>query len=71
MKPAHLIAGPVVDCIANGRDPTLDELFQVAERIWRDAKGERSAFSWGQLPTDSAERVLSLRAAQAALRGTD
>lgn len=71
MKPAHLIAGPVVDCIASGRDPTGDELFQVAERIWTDATGERSASAWEQLPPDSAERLLSLRAAQVALRGTE
>ncbi len=45
MKPSNLIAGPVVECIADGRDPTIRELFHVAERIWTDIRTTRSAFS--------------------------
>ena len=70
MKPPHLIDAAVIDCIANDRDPTVAELFGVAERIWAHGNAERSAFSWDQLPTGSQERVFSLRAAQAAFRGT-
>ena len=70
MKPRHLIADPVVDCIASSRDPTLDELFSVAERIWKDLAVAGSAMPWRQLPRDSLERLTCLRAAQAALRGS-
>lgn len=63
------IAPEVIDCIAEGRDPSVDELFRVAGQIWTDIRGPRSAFAWGELTHDSSERLLSLRAAQAALAG--
>jgi hypothetical protein len=71
MKPNHLIARPVVDCIADGREPSVHELFEVAERIWTDTRTARSAFSWSDLPVDGSERLISLRAAQAALTGNE
>ncbi|GHH26103.1 hypothetical protein GCM10008023_40210 [Sphingomonas glacialis] len=61
----------VIDCVASDRAPTIQELFHVAERIWTDGASDRSAFRWGRLaPTDPA-RLLSLRAAQMALMGSD
>jgi hypothetical protein len=63
------IAPEVIACIADGRQPELAELYRVADRIWRDLGGERSAFSWGQLPHGDSSRLLVLRAAQAALNG--
>lgn len=63
------IASEVIDCIAEGRAPSVDELFRVADHIWTDIRGPRSAFTWGELTADSSERLLTLRAAQAALAG--
>jgi hypothetical protein len=70
MKPRHLIAGPVIDCIVSGRDPTVHELFDVAERIWTDMGAMASVLSWSELPMSGAERLAALRAAQAALSGS-
>jgi hypothetical protein len=63
------IAPEIVDCISEGRRANADELFRVAAFIWNDMRSGRSAFGWGELTSDSSERVLSLRAAQAALAG--
>lgn len=65
-----LFADEVVECIAEGRDPSLEELFTVAQRIWADGAADRSAFAWGKLPAASPDRVEALRAAQLALCGT-
>lgn len=65
------IPAQLVDCIATGRDPTIDELFTQAERIWRESATERPAFAWARLAPASAERVGALRAAQAALSGAE
>jgi hypothetical protein len=71
MNPRQLIAGPVIDCIASDRSPTVHELFHVAERIWTDAGAATSTSSWSELPVDGVERLASLRAAKAALSGSD
>lgn len=63
------IAPEVIDCIAEGREPSADELLRVADCIWTDIRGSRSAFAWGDLTQDSSERLLTIRAAQAALAG--
>ena len=61
----------VIDCVASDRAPTIREIFHVAERIWTDGASDRSAFSWDRLaPTDPA-KLMSLRAAQMALLGSD
>ncbi len=71
MKPQQTTIAPeMIDCIAEGRSPSAEELFRVADHIWTDLRGPRSAFSWGELTQDSSERLLTLRAAQAALAGT-
>lgn len=64
-----LFANEVVDCVAEGRDPTLQELCVVAQRIWVDGAANRSAFAWATLPTTSPGRVGALRAARLALCG--
>ena len=69
--PPATIAREVIDCIAHGRDPSSDELASVASRIWNDIRGSRSAFAWGELGHDSSERLLSLKAAHAALSGSN
>ena len=62
-------AAEIIACIREGREPSVRELFQVAEHIQRDIQGAASAFSWGGRTDDSSERLLSLRVAQAALTG--
>lgn len=69
MKPQPMFASEVIDCIAQGRAPSADELARVADHIWTDMRGSRSAFAWGELTADSSERLLTLRAARAALAG--
>lgn len=65
----HRIAPEVIECIAEGRSPSIDELHRVADHIWIDIQGDRSAFAWGDLTADSSDRRLTLKAAQAALSG--
>ena len=65
-----LFAREVVDCVSQGREPTVPELFHVAERMWAEGAGGRSALAWGNLPPEGVERVSYLRAAQVALCGT-
>lgn len=63
-----LFAAEVVDCVAEDRAPTIQELFSVAERIGRDA-GMRPIFAWDGPCTSSQEERFLLRAAHAALCG--
>lgn len=57
-----LFAREAVACMSEGRDPTVRELFVVAQRIWVDGADRRSAFAWGWLPAASPDRLASLRA---------
>ena len=59
----------VIDCVARGRAPTVQELFDVAERIWTDGAAGRSAFNWDRLGTTDPDKLMALRAAKAALLG--
>ena len=65
-----LMPEQLVDCIATGREPTVHELFAVAERMWIDGAAERSAFAWDRLAPDAGERLIALRGAQLALSGS-
>lgn len=65
-----LFADAIINCIAKACDPTVQELFSVAARIWADGAAERSVFEWDTLPTESAERLMAVRAAQFALCGS-
>lgn len=67
---AWTIAPELIACIAEGREPSHAELLRVADQIWSDCLGTRSAFAWGELAADSSERLLTLRAAQHALAGS-
>jgi len=69
-EPPATIAREVIDCIAQGRDPSADELARVADRIWNDIRGAQSAFAWGNLSHESSEWLLSLKAARVALSGS-
>lgn len=62
-------ADALVDCIATGRDPTIHDLFAVAQRMWVEGAPNRSAFAWDRLPSDGGDRLIALRGAQAALSG--
>lgn len=65
-----LFADAIINCIANACDPTVQELFSVAERIWTDGAAQRSVFDWDTLQPESAERLMAVRAAQLALCGS-
>lgn len=60
----------VIDCVASDRAPTVQELFHVAELIWVEGAVDRSAFRWGRLAPSDPDKLMSLRAAQAALLGS-
>lgn len=64
------ICDEVVDCIGGNRIPSDPELFIVAERIWSDCNGSRSAFAWGDLSDDASERTMAIRAAEMAMIGS-
>jgi hypothetical protein len=63
------IAQEIIDCISQGRAPTVPELGRAADRIERDLSGARSAFAWGG-NINAPTRVTSMRIALAALVGT-
>lgn len=65
-----LFADAIIKCIAKACDPTVQELFSVAARIWTDGAAERSVFDWDRLPAESSERLMAVRAAQFALCGS-
>jgi hypothetical protein len=61
------IAREIINCIADGREPSVNELLDVAERILADVQGHASAFAWGSATTDGSARLLSVKAAHVAL----
>lgn len=61
----------LIDCVAADRAPTVQELLHVAERIWAEGAADRSAFRWGCLAPTDFDKLMSLRAAQAALLGSE
>ncbi|HXH16433.1 MAG TPA: hypothetical protein VNJ10_09915 [Sphingomonas sp.] len=65
-----LVPDQIVDCVATGRMPTTADLDVVAARMWREGAANRSAFSWGQLSPNSADRVHALRSAVLAMEGS-
>lgn len=69
-KRQGVFADELVACIANGREPSVHELFSLARRVWVESAAERSAFGWDRLPSTHEERLYSLRAAHAALAGS-
>jgi hypothetical protein len=69
IQPPPTISAAIIYCMVEGRTPSCSELMGVAERIWTDMKGTRSAFAWGDPANDPSDRLIILRAAQAALTG--
>jgi hypothetical protein len=61
----------VIDCMASDRAPTIRELIHVAERIWAEGAADRSALRWGCLAPPDLGKLMSLRAAQVALLGSE
>lgn len=66
----RIFAPELVDCVADGKGPSVHALFAVARRVWVDGGAERSAFGWERLASTDPERVSALRIAQAALAGS-
>jgi hypothetical protein len=67
---SSLFAAEVIECVAEDREPTTQELYAVAERIGRDS-GMGPVFAWGISAPDNAAEHYLLRAARAALRGAE
>lgn len=65
-----LFEDAVIDCLETDRQPSVEELFRVAQRIWSDGATNGSAFRWGRLAPTDTEKLLALRAAQLALSGS-
>ena len=60
----------VIDCVTRDRAPSVQELFDVAERIWTEGAAGRSALGWGRLGVTDADKLTALQAAKAALLGS-
>lgn len=70
MKSASpLMADELVECVSTGAPATFTQLSDLAARIWTEAARHRSAFSWGELPAEAADRVSAMRFAALALNG--
>ena len=61
----------VIDCVAHDRAPTVQELFDVAERIWTDGAAGRSAINWSRLSMTDPNKLMALCAAKGALLGAE
>ncbi|MCP3731519.1 hypothetical protein M9978_13910 [Sphingomonas sp. MG17] len=70
MTQPKTIAPEVIACIAEGRYPSVTELNRVADRIWSDLRACRPAL-FCNVEGNPYERLLVLKAAQAALAGDD
>ena len=66
---AARIAPEIIECIREGRAPTVQELSRVAAIILREMSGHQSIFPWEHPPGDERGHVLALRFALAALVG--
>lgn len=63
----HLFERSIIDCIAEARTPSVQELEDVARRLWEEGFGRDSGTDWAACPLKGETRA----AAQAALLGTD
>lgn len=68
MRRSH-IPRPIIECIANNRDPSPDELLAVAERICGELGVPSQAFGKAELREADA-KLISMRAAYAAFTGS-
>jgi hypothetical protein len=71
MSARGVMPSEIIECMSAGRQPSVDELFRVAKRIRADFEGQRSAFARARPLGEKEAPLLCLRAAHAALCGTD
>lgn len=69
MTTGWTIPRAIVDCIAQAREPSVQELCVVAEHIRADLLGRHDRHGAAVKAADPAARVMSFRAAHAALMG--
>lgn len=69
MITGRTIPTAIVDCIAHAREPGVRELCAVADHIRSDLRGHAAGGAKPGKTPDAAARLLSLRAAHAALTG--
>jgi hypothetical protein len=63
------VAPEILACIREARDPTIQELGRLAERVRLEIFGSSPAFAWASPDEQNAERTVSFRVAQVALTG--
>ena len=63
------VAPEIIACVGEGRDPTVQELGRLADRVRREIWGPQPAFAWEPEPCDVDVRLASFRIAHAALVG--
>jgi hypothetical protein len=71
MSTGPTIPHPIIDCIAHARAPDVREFCRVAEHIRTDLGARGIASRDSPTFTQAAVRLLSFRAAHAALTGCD
>lgn len=64
-----LYSDHLIDCMAGDHAPTVQQLGDLAERIWSEGAADRPLFRWSLLPPTDPEKLLALRAAYVALLG--
>jgi len=69
MSSGPTIPPPIVDCIAHAREPDVRELCAVADHIRADLRSRRVGTGGALTIPDEAMRLVSFRAAHAALTG--
>ncbi len=69
MITGRTIPTAIIDCIAHAREPGVRELCAVADHIRSDLDGDRADGAKPAKIPEAAARLLSLRAAHAALIG--
>jgi hypothetical protein len=69
MSSGPTIPHPVIDCIAHDRQPNVREFRAVAEHIRSDLRGRGADAPKALAMPEPAIRVMSYRAAHAALTG--
>lgn len=71
MSARGMMPSEIIECMSAGRQPSVGELFRVATRIRADFEGQRASFAWARPLDEKEARLLCLRAAHAALCGSE
>lgn len=69
MFTGRTIPSAIIDCIAHAREPGVRDLCAVADHIRSDLRGRASEAAKPATLSEAAARLLSMRAAHAALTG--